>query len=742
MTLSLAAGFPLLGSAQTLPLESVLNPIEVKAEDEARSREFLKPIRPQRIGKQRIEDRQATDVSRVLRETSGTYIRDEDGQGLRPNIGLRGTNPDRSRKVVFLEDGILIGPAPYAAPAAYYVPSTNLIEDMAVAKGYQAVSFGPNSVGGAVLFRTAPVVQSSNQSEIRSSLGSFGTLNTRLTTTGSIGLGSDANTGSEGSTRSLGYLLQVSNWGSEGFKRVDGGGRAGFIKNDILAKLKFSDVWFGRPQSTELRLGFSDEVSDETYLGLEANDFAADFRRRYVASQNDRMSWQHRKLQLQHVAILGEKSVVEVNLYSHWFDRTWYRFDGFRDGSVTARSVLAPGGNELYRNVLRGVVNSTDVGIGAQLNIVNNQRSYLSQGLQAQYNTEWDWSQEGSVRSDFQAFARLHSDWIERNHTADYWDVVDGQTVRTAAPRRTDVVNRDSATATTVSAVHDLKVDQWVFSQIARFENVDFQFENRLDASRSTARTDRTLVGGLSLMRQFGENISLRASVNNATTMAGLSATGQEVKEEALNSELEFRARSPSTGLDFELTGFRTDYRNITGTCTVSSGCSSQNLDVFFNGGQAAIEGAELGLALSPRIGAVALPVRVAATRLRAAFQNEFTSSSPDWGVGSVRSGDPLPYVPHFIYTASVGTETRLFRQDLVFVYSSEVADQSVAEGRVNIPAYGIIDWAGVLRLTDSIRLLGRIDNLLAREYAVAARPFGLRPGRPQAFSVALQASF
>src|SRR5690606_30189739 len=62
----------------------------------------------QSLDRAAIERQDYSDVHRLLREIPGVEVREEDGFGLRPNIGIRGTAIDRSGKVAVMEDGILV----------------------------------------------------------------------------------------------------------------------------------------------------------------------------------------------------------------------------------------------------------------------------------------------------------------------------------------------------------------------------------------------------------------------------------------------------------------------------------------------------------------------------------------------------------------------------------------------------------------------------------------------------------
>ncbi|GJL56030.1 MAG: TonB-dependent receptor [Nitrospirales bacterium] len=86
----------------------------------------------------------------VLRRVPGIHAPDEYGRGLRPNIGIRGLNPNRSQNVLLLFDGVSIQPAVYGAPFAYFNVPVEQVERIEILRGGASALYGPNTVAGVI----------------------------------------------------------------------------------------------------------------------------------------------------------------------------------------------------------------------------------------------------------------------------------------------------------------------------------------------------------------------------------------------------------------------------------------------------------------------------------------------------------------------------------------------------------------------------------------------------------------
>ncbi|WP_371815981.1 TonB-dependent receptor plug domain-containing protein [Flavobacterium sp. CS20] len=236
-------------------------------------------------------------------------------------MSLRGTSPERSSKITLMEDGVLVAPAPYSAPAAYYFPNVARMQAVEVLKGSSQIQYGPFTTGGAINF-VSTEIPNSFQGEIKSNYGSFGTTNT-LARFGD-------------SYQNIGYSIEYMKNKSDGFKDLDGPGGTGFDRNDIVGKIRINTNPDAKIyQSLELKLQYSDEDSDETYLGLTQEDFDKTPFRRYAGSQVDNMRTFHRQVMLTHMAEFTKNIVLTTTFYNNEFDRNWFKLDRVVSGVNT-----------------------------------------------------------------------------------------------------------------------------------------------------------------------------------------------------------------------------------------------------------------------------------------------------------------------------------------------------------------------------------------------------------------------
>src|SRR5688572_24810446 len=140
----------------TLPAAGFADQVTVVASRLAESQEAMKRI----PGSVDILDQSVLESSRVftlneaLGKVAGLRVRDEEGFGLRPNVGIRGLNPTRSSKVLLLEDGLPFTYAPYGDNASYYHPPVERFESIEVLKGSSQIAYGPVTLGGVLNYIT------------------------------------------------------------------------------------------------------------------------------------------------------------------------------------------------------------------------------------------------------------------------------------------------------------------------------------------------------------------------------------------------------------------------------------------------------------------------------------------------------------------------------------------------------------------------------------------------------------
>ena len=148
------------GSAQTVEfpvrltkLKRHATSIEVVARSEDLRTEI--PGSMHLILEDELEISKPLDANEVLRRAPGVTVREDSGpMAMRLNVGIRGLNPDRSRKVLMLEDGIPIALAPYGEPEMYYSPPVERMRRVEILKGSGQIVHGPQTVGGVVNFVT------------------------------------------------------------------------------------------------------------------------------------------------------------------------------------------------------------------------------------------------------------------------------------------------------------------------------------------------------------------------------------------------------------------------------------------------------------------------------------------------------------------------------------------------------------------------------------------------------------
>ncbi|GAA5142393.1 hypothetical protein GCM10023213_28260 [Prosthecobacter algae] len=234
----------------------------------------------------------------LVRIPSVQYI-DEDGRGTKPNVGIRGLNPQRSQFTLLLHDGVPVQPSMYSENAGYYGVPAERVGGIEVIKGGAALRHGPHTVGGVVNFLSRDI--SSEPMSV--------TLDTRYDSNGSY-LG---NIAVNGTIDRLQYSVEYMHSGGSGFRD-----NLGFEIDDLDIRLAYQINDIHRVIG---HFAYYDEMS-ETPGGLLPSEFAHDPS--FSSKPNDNFYGNRVAGDIRTISQFDENNRLELLFYASYFSRDWY----------------------------------------------------------------------------------------------------------------------------------------------------------------------------------------------------------------------------------------------------------------------------------------------------------------------------------------------------------------------------------------------------------------------------------
>ena len=683
------------------------------------------------IGPVSLGRHEDNDINRVLREIPGINIQEEDGYGLRPNIGMRGTGVERSEKITLMEDGVLIAPAPYAAPAAYYFPTVGRMEGVEVRKGSSQIKYGPYTTGGALNLISA---------RIPYTLG--GRFNLTVGQNGEQRI--QAKLGD--SYRNFGWLAETYLTNVDGFKELDGGGDTGFDKKDYMVKFRVNtdpeDRFY---QKLTLKIGQTDEISNETYLGLTDADFNQNPYRRYAASQNDRMDAQHRQFQARYFLLPNRFLDITTTFYRNEFNRNWYKLDKVKATSVgkgqRISSILEnPETFGAEYSIVTGTTSPND----DALEVKANNREYYSQGIQSIFGVRYG---RRAISNELEIGIRYHQDEMDRFQWIDKFRMDNRVMKLTQSGTRGTESNRiESARAWAIFIQDHLAFGNFTAIPGLRFEDIRIERKDygvadpgRTGSSMSTRQNNVSVwIPGMGLNYNFTPGFNTFVGVHKGFSPPG---SKKETKpEKSINYEWGIRVQEKA--LEAYGVVFFNDYDNLLGSDLASAGGQSQG--DLFNGGEVDVKGLELSIGYDfGKAVQYSIPLRFAYTYTSAEFKNDFKSDFGPWG--TVTAGFGLPYLPSHQLSSSIGLEGHRWGINLKANYVGRMrtkAGAGVFTSSKSTDARLVIDTSGEAAISSNAKFFVRVRNLTDRTFIVARRPAGVRPGLPRSFTAGIQTNF
>lgn len=641
----------------------------------------------------------------LFRKIPGLNVVDEEGVGLRLNIGIRGLDPDRSRNVLLLEDGIPVALNPYGEPELYFTPPVDKMTAVEVLKGSGQILFGPQTTGGVInLISANPPEKERSMFRFRAGTGGF------LSAHGSYG----------NTIGKTGFIISYLN------KRADNIGATRFNLHDIAAKLR---IELSAKARVGVKLGIYDEVSNSTYIGLTSNMYQKGGQDFVRMAPGDLLPVRRYHFSATHQYRLNKQLQLQTTAFAYTTTRDWRRQDFSFSASSANRSGIVWGDPSIPGGAVYMLKTNT-----------HRNRQFEVAGIESQlkWKTEKHLLQVGSRMLSEKANEQL----LLGNHP----EAVGGS-LRDVEVRKGQAFSLYVHDKVTLSKKFDINMG-------VRLEHFGYSrniLRGRFNVNGTTIIADTNLLASsrmMAVLPGFGFNFHLKENTiffggihkgfapprtKDAITAEGMAMDIQQ--EESWNTELGVRIALGNC-LTAEATFFSMDFKNQIIPVSQSSG--NANATGLANGGRTKHRGVEaaisfdLGKAVEKSYSLVfATNATIISSRYAA---DRFITFA---GIKSNIKNNKLPYAPSFIFNHSIefdrkGSGFRLSGNHIGKQFADELNTIAAsADGRTGLmDARYITDFTAFakLRKKDIVFNLA-VKNLTNERYIASRRPQGIRVG-------------
>lgn len=650
----------------------------------------------------------------ALRRVAGINVIDEEGAGMRMNVGIRGTDPDRSRSILILEDGIPVSINPYGENELYYTPIIDRMEGIEVLKGSGQILYGPQTIGGIINYITAPPPD--KLSVKVKFMGGRGTFMNGLVSVG---------TTYKKSGFSLTYLR----------KQAENLGATWFRINDISGKWTLQ---LSPKSSISTKVGYYDENSNATYVGLTQRMYESGDLDFVQIAPYDRLYVQRISGSIHHEHKFNKQYAFAQTIFGYTTTRLWQRQDFTYSPSPAAIQVWGDttiSGGALY------MLNSN----------AHQDRRFLVAGYEARFSAKHQIASKMSNQLD--AGARFMYEKADE-------ELIKGS--KADAPSGS-LQNKELRRGYAVSLFlqdkfyfhPNLHITAGVRGEFYWFER-EILRRNNIDTHYTNSNFIAQIIPGIGLGYNLINKAQFFAGVHRGfappRVKDAISGSGEVYNleaEQSWNTELGMRINH-NNWFHAEVTGFFTDFSNQIIPVSQSSGGVGSG---YVNGGATRHLGVEIAVRFD-----IAPIIKLKNYML--AFDASFTYCDARFrtdrflvqGADTVNVyGNRLPYAPPITLSAAFTFETpfglgaRFNGYYSAFQYTdpinSETASVNGRSGKMN--DYFLLDgsvYYKVPKIFTTFRL--SVKNMSNERYIASRRPQGIRVGLPWFIAGGFEFSF